>query len=516
MNKHLRYIILLSNDLILCVATVIFSLIIRTDKWPLWEAWSKPAVIAVILYLFIFHFFKYQNYFFKYFNSKSLKNYFIGFFFYSFFFIFLIFFFHFIATPRSIGIIQPILFFTFLVFSRYAARLYLQKTNSKKLENSLIIIGDADSMYKILDRLGENFYTHHLISKNSNQWGRPIMGKKIKPIYELDKIISKKPQGLMVIDQETIKDLEPFWEKLLNCNLRFLQFKTGEDGLSLSPVDYYPVIFKENKLEINKEFYNDKCVLVSGAGGSIGSEIVKELSKIGNIRLILVDNNELNLFNIKKDLNQIDYLKITFHLVNLLDEKKINKLFNENKVDIVIHAAAYKHVGLLESQPRVAIENNFLSTKILYDISKKHNIKNFLLISTDKAVRPTSLMGVSKRLAELYCLIKKNEVTNLSIVRFGNVINSSGSVFTIFIDQIQKNLPITVTHKDVKRFFMSIQQASKLVLQANSIEKFSMYHLDMGEPQNIYLLARNLIKLHGYIPVNSFLKKVRSHERLNT
>ena len=514
MNRKFRYIILLLNDLILCVLTIIFSLIIRTEKWPLWEAWSKPSIIAIILYLLIFHYFKYQNYFFKYFNSKSLKNYFVGFFVYSFFFIALLFFFHFSATPRSVGLIQPILFFTFLVFSRYIARLYLQNKNSKKIENTLIIVADIEPMSKVLNNYGENFSSHYLFSKKSIHWERSIMGKKIKPISELDEIIYRKAEGLLVIDQESVKDLELYWDGLLNCDLRFLQIKSSENNLSLGPVDFYSVIFKENKFIINNKFYNDKCVLVTGAGGSIGSEIVKELSKIRNIHLILVDNNELNLFNIKRDLNKNDYPKITFHLVNSLDEKKINTLFNHYKVDIIIHAAAYKHVELLESQPCIAIENNFLSTKILFNLSKKHNVANFLLVSTDKAVRPTSLMGASKRLAELYCLIKKNETTNLSIVRFGNVINSSGSVFTIFIDQIQKNLPITVTDKQVKRFFMSINQAAKLVLEANSIGKYPLYHLDMGEPQNIYKLAKNLIKLHGYIPIDSSLKKLKDHERL--
>ena len=163
----------------------------------------------------------------------------------------------------------------------------------------------------------------------------------------------------------------------------------------------------------------------------------------------------------------------------------------------------------------MAIENNFLSTKILYDFAKKFNVANFLLISTDKAVRPTSLMGVSKRLAELYCLTQKIKSTNLSIVRFGNVINSSGSVLTIFINQILNNHPITVTHKEVQRYFMSIQQASKLVLEANTFQKHSIYHLDMGKPQNVYRMAINLIRLHGYQPCTEH-KKINGSSRLVT
>jgi len=500
MNKHLRYTILLLNDLILCVLTIVFSLLIRTDNWPLWEAWSKPSVIAVVLYLFIFHVFKYQNNFFKYFNSKSLTNYFVGFVLYTIFFILLLLFLHFPSTPRSIGIIQPILFYTLLVFSRYVARLYLQRKKTEALENILIIIGDVDSISRVLDNFSQNFYVHHILSNNKNQWGRPIMGKKIKPIEELNQIISLNPHGLMVIDQNMISYIDAYWDRLLNCNLRFLQSKTAQDNLLFSPIDFHKVIFKETKLQINNNFYQNKTILITGAGGSIGSEIAKELSDIPNIQLILVDNNELNLFNIKKEIKRINHQNIKFYLLNILDRKKITKLFDDYKIDIVIHAAAYKHVALLEDQPLIAIENNYLSTKILYDLSKNYDIQNFLLISTDKAVRPTSIMGASKRLAELYCLLGRSEETSLSIVRFGNVINSSGSVLTIFIDQIEKNLPITVTDKEVKRYFMSIQQASKLVLEANTFKDNFIYHLDMGEPQNIYKMAKNLIKLHGYQP----------------
>ena len=341
------------------------------------------------------------------------------------------------------------------------------------------------------------------------------MGYKMQPITSLNKIISYKTQGLMIIDQSAMNDIEIYWEKLLKCNLRFLQFKSFDDNLTLYPVDYQSVLFKENKFEIDYKFYQNKTILVTGAGGSIGSEITKELIKTPNIKLILIDNNELNLFNIQKEIKESNNLNIIFYLISVLDTKKITNLFKDNNIDIVIHAAAYKHVRLLEDQPYVAIENNYLSTKKLYDLAKNHDVKNFLLISSDKAVRPTSLMGVSKRLAELYCLLEKNEMTNLSIVRFGNVINSSGSVFTIFIDQIKKNIPITVTHREVKRYFMSIQQASKLVLEANTFLKNSIYHLDMNEPQNIYLMAKNLIKLHGYQPVTSS-KDINDYSRLIT
>ncbi len=424
------------------------------------------------------------------------------------------FFFQFPYTPKSIGLIQPFLFFTSLTFSRYVARAYLQKKSKNSLENSLIIIGDVDSIYKLLENFGGNFSTHYLISTNDNQWGRSILGKKIQPISKLDEIIKYRPKGLLIIDQQALGNIKKYWEELLKCDLRFSQFKKNEDPLILHPVEYHSIIFSEPAFNINIQFYQNKCVLISGAGGSIGSFIAKELTKASNINLILLDNNELNLFNIQKQLNSKDKLNISYKLINILDKQKVTDLFAKNKIDIVIHAAAYKHVGLLEDQPQIALENNYQSTKVLYDNSKKYRVSNFLLVSTDKAVRPTSLMGVSKRLAELYCLVNKSDSTKLSIVRFGNVINSSGSVLPIFIDQILKNLPITVTHKEVRRYFMSIEQASKLVLEANTFSEHAVFHLDMGKPQNIYQLAINLIKLYGYQPVNINTGNNEQHSRL--
>ena len=170
----------------------------------------------------------------------------------------------------------------------------------------------------------------------------------------------------------------------------------------------------------------------------------------------------------------------------------------------MIHAAAYKHVNILQNQKYEAIENNYLSTKILCDLSIDNKVKNFLFISTDKAVRPTSIMGVSKRLAEIYLQNKahNNKNTKVSIVRFGNVLDSSGSVIPIFLDQIQKKSSVTVTDRKVERYFMSISQAAKLVLESNSFMKSGIYHLDMGKPINIWNLAEKLIKIYGYHPTD--------------
>jgi UDP-N-acetyl-D-glucosamine 4,6-dehydratase len=513
MNKYIRLIILLINDILLCILSIILALVLRTDSLPSFEAWSQPSVIAVILYLLIFSLFKYHNYFFKYFNSKSLKNYFIGFGIYIVSFTALLFFFQFTPIPRSIGLIQPFLFFVLLIFSRYVARAYFKKKSNSSVENSIIIIGDVDSTYKLLDNFGENFNTRYLLSKNESEIGRSILGEKIQPIDKLKNIIKLKPKGLLILSPKILKDLEIYWEDLLKCELRFLQFNKEENSFTLHPIDYHPIIFNEALFDININFYNNKCILVTGAGGSIGSFIARELTNASNVKLILIDHNELNLFNVKKIFNSKKYENINFQLLNILDQKRMIKLFKNYKIDIVIHAAAYKHVGLLESQPEVALENNYKGTKILYELAKKNDISNFLLISTDKAVRPTSLMGVSKRLAELYCLSNKNKLTNLSIVRFGNVIDSSGSVMPIFIDQIQKNLPITVTDKKVRRYFMSIHQAAKLVLEANTFNEHSVFHLDMGRPRNILKLAKNLIKLHGFQPIVS-IKEKNEHTRL--
>ena len=252
---------------------------------------------------------------------------------------------------------------------------------------------------------------------------------------------------------------------------------------------------------------NDKTFLISGAGGSIGSEIARQLLSNKPKAIILFDVSEFNLFSIERECQAIKRSKnIHTDLIPILgdirDSTNLNFLFKKNKIDSVYHAAAYKHVPLVEDINNItkASENNVIGTFNLAKISIENNVESFVMISTDKAVRPSNVMGASKRMAEMVIqsLNTQNPNTRLSMVRFGNVINSSGSVIPLFLDQISKGGPVTVTSKDVTRYFMTIPEASNLVLQAADMsEGGEVFILDMGEQLKIYDLAKKLIHLSG-------------------
>ena len=251
-----------------------------------------------------------------------------------------------------------------------------------------------------------------------------------------------------------------------------------------------------------------KTILITGGGGSIGSELTKQIALLKASRVIILELSEFNLFEIVNDINKIkDTNKLNLDIIPILgsacDESLVANLFKKFKIDCVFHAAAYKHVSIVEQNPLQGLKNNINSTLLLCKYSFKHSIQLMLLISSDKAVRPTNIMGVSKRISELiiqiYAIIASDKKTIFSLVRFGNVIGSSGSVIPIFIKQISKGGPLYVTHKNVVRYFMTISEAVNLILQASFLAKAGdILLLDMGEPVNIYQLAKQMIILSGY------------------
>ena len=252
----------------------------------------------------------------------------------------------------------------------------------------------------------------------------------------------------------------------------------------------------------NKLLYNGKSILVTGAAGSIGSEIIRQIIKFKPAKIILLDNSETPMFNIKEELDLISHkIKVIYYIDSVCDEKAINKIFSLHKIDIVFHAAAYKHVNMMEANPRTAIINNVYGTKLIIEFSIKYDVKKFVLISSDKAVNPTNVMGASKRICELYLA---SEISNLKnntkfiITRFGNVLGSNGSVVPIFEKQIENGGPITITHPDIVRYFMTIPEASQLVIEAGSMGKGGeIFIFDMGDPVKIVDLATNMVIQKG-------------------
>ena len=268
-----------------------------------------------------------------------------------------------------------------------------------------------------------------------------------------------------------------------------------EDLLGREPI-------KMNLDDMNGIIKN-KIIMVTGGGGSIGSELCRQIVKYEPKQLVLIDIYENNAYDIQQEIKRhFPEIDLKVLIASVRDEHKMEKIFEQYKPEIVFHAAAHKHVPLMEDSPCEAIKNNVFGTQNVVNLSDKYNVKKFVLISTDKAVNPTNIMGATKRCCEMIVQTKnKTSKTEFVAVRFGNVLGSNGSVVPLFKKQIEEGAPVTVTHEEVTRFFMTIPEAVSLVLQASAMAKGGeIFVLDMGEPVKIIDLARNLIKLSGFEP----------------
>jgi len=256
-------------------------------------------------------------------------------------------------------------------------------------------------------------------------------------------------------------------------------------------------------LDLIEAYIRDKVILVTGAGGSIGSEMCKQVCNFEPRLLLLIEQAENPLFYVEQELpRQFPDIAMKGIICDITDRIRVEEVFEEYKPGVVIHAAAHKHVPLMELNPGEAIKNNIVGTQVVADAADKCGTTNFVMISTDKAVNPTSIMGSSKRIAEMYIQdLSRTSQTHFVTVRFGNVLGSEGSVVPIFKKQIAEGGPVTVTHPEMKRYFMTIPEASQLVLQAATMgEGGEIFVLDMGEPVKIVDLARALITLSGFRP----------------
>ena len=283
-----------------------------------------------------------------------------------------------------------------------------------------------------------------------------------------------------------------------------------EDRISISHIKDYNIDDLLDRDEVKPDYkllnknINSKVVLVTGAGGSIGSELCRQIVKLKPLKLLLLEFNEFALYKIYDELSSYNKnLSLIPLLVNIQDQKKLESIFDTFKVCTVYHAAAYKHVPLVEENICEGIKNNVFSTVAVAKASINKKVSNLVLISSDKAVRPTNIMGATKRLSEL-CMqgiyeIDQNKLTNFSIVRFGNVLESSGSVIPKFKQQIKMGGPVTLTHNDVSRYFMTITEAAQLVIQASAMGKKSeVFILEMGNSVKIKSLIHKMISLSGY------------------
>ena len=282
--------------------------------------------------------------------------------------------------------------------------------------------------------------------------------------------------------------------KWINGELSFKQIKKVkiDDLLEREVIEL-------DKHKISADLAN-KTILITGAGGSIGSEMVRQIAEFPHKKIILIDQAETALYNLEVELKE-SYVSANFEfiLVDIQNAARMNKIFNHFKPDIVFHAAAYKHVPVMEENPYEAISTNVNGTKIIADLSIECNVQKFVMVSTDKAVNPTNVMGASKRIAEMYIQsLNQKAKTKFITTRFGNVLGSNGSVIPLFNEQISKGGPVTITHPDITRYFMTIPEACQLVLEAGNMGKGGeIYIFDMGDSIKIVDLAKKMIMLSG-------------------
>ncbi|MBQ5777375.1 MAG: polysaccharide biosynthesis protein, partial [Oscillospiraceae bacterium] len=255
--------------------------------------------------------------------------------------------------------------------------------------------------------------------------------------------------------------------------------------------------------KVNQQYYNQKTVLITGGGGSIGSELCRQIAKCAPRKLVIFDVYENNAYEIQQELHYKygENIELQVEIGSVRDADRLEAVFEKYKPEIVFHAAAHKHVPLMEHNPAEAIKNNVLGTYNAAELAEKYDVEKFILISTDKAVNPTNVMGATKRICEMIVQCRHDSKTNFAAVRFGNVLGSNGSVIPLFKRQIAAGGPITITDKRIIRYFMTIPEASQLVMLAGTkAKRGELFILDMGKPVRIYDLAVNMIKLMGYTP----------------
>ncbi len=431
---------------------------------------------------------------------------------------------------KAIGGIYTISVYTLyllcMLVMRFSYRQYrLYKRKVKRVKRvPIVIIGAGEAGVKLLEELQSNpnssYYPVCFIDDSEEKIGKRIHNIKVRgPISSMKELLAKENIREIVIAIPSLsvqRQTEIFEEcakmkctvKIVPDYLAFMNVKSSQDLWSIvSEINVEELLGREivqlGAKEI-EDFLHDKVVLVTGGGGSIGSELCRQIAKARPEKLIIIDNYENNAYEIQQELclRYHEVLRLYVEIASIRDREKIYNIFHKYKPQIVFHAAAHKHVPLMEVCPDEAVKNNIFGTYNLVMAANQYKVERFILISTDKAVNPTNIMGASKKFCEMMLQsMKENSKTEYVAVRFGNVLGSNGSVIPLFQRQIAAGGPVTITDKRIVRYFMTITEAVQLVLQAGAMaNKSEIYVLDMGNPVKILNLAENLIRLSGFVP----------------
>ena len=429
------------------------------------------------------------------------------------------------VLPKSVVVLNSIFSVVVLLLMRIARRVVYETyerdevidKHEKKLKTLIVGAGSVGILAarSLRSRQSEKLLLVGFIDDDLRKQGSiiqqvPVLGG----INDLPKLVEKYEVELVVIGEgkiagERVRRIMEICEKIpVQVRVVPAYQEILQGNIQFNPIRKVLIedLLHRESAQLDKQsirqFFSNKTVLITGAGGSIGSELVRQIIQFSPSQVILFELSEAALFEIEQELQEIKSFEVISIVGSCRDYKRIEEVFGVYKPQIVLHAAAYKHVALMEQNPFEAIENNVFGTRIVAEAAGKFQTEVFILVSTDKAVRPSCMMGASKRLAELVVTeCNQRYQTRYLAVRFGNVLGSSGSVVPIFKKQIAKGGPVTVTDKAMVRYFMTIPEAAQLILQSASIgERGDLFILDMGEPVLIYDLALDMIRLSGLVP----------------
>lgn len=423
--------------------------------------------------------------------------------------------------PRSVVGIDFVLSYMFIGTLRISKRMLIDFKPSR-LKDELspcIVVGATSKALHLLKGAKEGslgLFPVAVVDGRKELIGTYCDKFVVKEKSEIKKFVNEGVKTAIIALKLEREELKELFEELVGygiSDVKIFSF-TNNEARDISIEDLLARKPKDLDNFAVGAFLKDKVVLVSGAGGTIGSELCRQCIKFGAKHLIMLDHSEYNLYQINDNLSKHKE-KITPILLSILDKKALDELLAQMKPELILHAAAYKHVPLCEQNPHSAVINNVLGTQILVDCAKKNGVKKFVMISTDKAVRPTSIMGCTKRVCELYTLGLSSEEFEVACVRFGNVLGSSGSVIPKFKAQIAANEPLSLTHPDIVRYFMLVDEAVQLVLQAGAIAKGGeLFVLDMGEPVKIMDLAKKMLLLSNRTDLEIKITGLRKGEKL--
>lgn len=524
MKQKIRTSVLVLSDIVLLNLSFIFSLLIRFDSLPeeYINLYLKHIIVYLLIKLVVFKFFELYSSLWRYASIGELVKVAMA-----------------VVTsnalvisylvivndtlPRGIYVLITLFDMALIGGSRFSYRVSRKISKGHKHskdEKRIMIVGAGSSGVMVLKEMNEHVGLRSravcFIDDDKGKRGKiinkvPVLGNKFD-IYsvainkDIDEIIIAMPSASKTEMKAILEEC-----KKTKCKIRTLpgiyDLIDGKVSIGqLRDVQIEDLLGRE-EIKLNEEIICDyiyyKTVLITGGGGSIGSELCRQIAKFEPKKLIILDIYENNAYDLQNELlSTYDDLNLSVIIASVRDTQRIDQVMRDVHPDIVFHAAAHKHVPLMEANPQEAIKNNALGTLNVVQAVDKYGIKKFVLISTDKAVNPTNIMGASKRLCEMIVQsINKESESDFVAVRFGNVLGSNGSVIPLFKRQIEKGGPITVTDPDIIRYFMTIPEAAQLVIQAGSIAKGGeVFILDMGEPVRIADLAKDLIKLSGFEP----------------